>query len=169
MLTQKENNIQKSKLVLAMRVLFTIATFATILFIFSNSVEIAEISGGKSALVTQWLNSVLQSLGFGFQFTEHIVRKLAHFAEFALLGFWMMLTLRVYTRRILSHITIPLFFGLLIPVLDETLQMFVDGRSSQVRDVLIDFSGVMAGIACALFLLLLVRMLQVLHKNKADL
>ena len=56
-----------------------------------------------------------------------------------------MLSLRVYTRRILSHISWPLFFGLLAGVLDEGIQMFADGRGSDVRDVVIDFSGVVFG------------------------
>ena len=85
------------------------------------------------------------------------------------LGFWLMLSLRVYTRRILSHISWPLFFGLLAGVLDEGIQMFADGRGSDVRDVVIDFSGVVFGLLAALFLLLLVRMFHVLRESKTPL
>lgn len=167
---QQENTPEKTSIWLTLfRVLFTLASAGTVLFIFSNSMEIAQVSGGKSALVTDWLNGGFEKLGVGFRLTEHLVRKLAHFAEYALLGFWMMLTLRVYTRRVLSHAAWPLFFGLLIPVLDEFLQTFIAGRSGQVRDVLIDFSGVCAGTLCAMFLLLLVRMFTVLRKSKTEL
>lgn len=167
---QQENTPEKTSIWLTLfRVLFTLASAGTVLFIFSNSMEIAQVSGGKSALVTDWLNGGFEKLGTGFRLTEHLVRKLAHFAEYALLGFWMMLTLRVYTRRVLSHAAWPLFFGLLIPVLDEFLQTFIAGRSGQVRDVLIDFSGVCAGTLCAMFLLLLVRMFTVLRKSKTEL
>ena len=76
---------------------------------------------------------------------------------------------RVYTRRILSHISWPLFFGLLAGVLDEGIQMFADGRGSDVRDVVIDFSGVVFGLLAALFLLLLVRMFHVLRESKTPL
>ena len=82
-----------------------------------------------------------------------------------LLGFWLMLSLRLYTRRILSYISWPLFFGLL----DEGIQMFADGRGSDVRDVVIDFSGVVFGLLAALFLLLLVRMFHVLRESKTPL
>ena len=85
------------------------------------------------------------------------------------LGFWLMLSLRVYTRRILSYISWPLFFGLLAGVLDEGIQMFADGRGSDVRDVVIDFSGVVFGLLAALFLLLLVRMFHVLRESKTPL
>lgn len=66
-------------------------------------------SGLRSAAVTQWLNGGLARVGVGWRFSERLVRKLGHFSEYALLGFWLMLSLRVYTRRILSHISWPLF------------------------------------------------------------
>ena len=47
--------------------------------------------------------------------------------------------------------------------------MFADGRGSDVRDVVIDFSGVVFGLLAALFLLLLVRMFHVLRENKTPL
>lgn len=155
-----------SGLVVALRVLFTLATIGTILFIFANSAEIGAISGGKSALVTEFLNKGFTKLGLGFRISEHLVRKLAHFAEYALLGFWLMLTLRVYTRRVISFVSWPLFLGLLVPVCDEFFQTFVPGRAGAVRDVVIDFCGVCAGLVCGMFLLLLVRMWTVLRKSK---
>ena len=60
-------------------------------------------------------------------------------------------------------------FGLLAGVLDEGIQIFADGRGSDVRDVVIDFSGVVFGLLAALFLLLLVRMFHVLRESKTPL
>lgn len=155
--------------VIVLRVLFTLLAAGTAVFIFSNSLQDGLASGLRSAAVTQWLNHVLAHVGVGWRFSEHLVRKLAHFCEYALLGFWLMLALRVYTMRVLSHVSWPLLFGLLAGVLDEALQMSVDGRGSSVRDVLIDFSGVVCGLLVALFLLLLVRMFHVLRKSKTPL
>ena len=42
-------------------------------------------------------------------------------------------------------------------LLDETIQLYVPGRTSSVRDVWIDFGGVIAGLFVALLLLLIVR------------
>ena len=106
---------------IVLRVLFTL---------FSNSMQSGAASGLRSAAVTQWLNGGLARVGVGWRFSERLVRKLGHFSEYALLGFWLMLSLRVYTRRILSYISWPLFFGLLAGVLDEGIQMFADGRGS---------------------------------------
>lgn len=159
----------KNTLVVVFRVLFSVFSVLTVVFIFSNSLDVPLISNGKSGTVTELFNRALVALGFSVQVPEGLVRKLAHMAEFAMLGFWLMLTLRVYTRRVLSHIGTPLFGGLFIAVMDEFLQAFVPGRSSAVTDVLIDFSGVVLGLLCALFLLLLTRMMGVLIKAKAEL
>lgn len=154
---------------IVLRVLFTLFAAGTVVFIFSNSMQSGAASGLRSAAVTEWLNGGLARVGVGWRFSERLVRKLGHFSEYALLGFWLMLSLRVYTRRILSYISWPLFFGLLAGVLDEGIQMFADGRSSDVRDVVIDFSGVVFGLLAALFLLLLVRMFHVLRESKTPL
>ena len=72
--------------------------------------------------------------------TLHALRKLAHFGEFAVLGFLLAHCLRVRIGR-------PLLAGLLCALADETIQTFVAGRSGEVRDVWIDFSGVCAAVA----------------------
>ena len=84
-----------------------------------------------------------------------VVRKLAHFGEFLVLGFWFTLCLRVYTRHYIRHISWPLLLGLLIADADELIQLYVAGRDSSVRDVWIDFGGVCTGVGCTLILLLL--------------
>ena len=147
---------------IVLRVLFTLFAAGTVVFIFSNSMQSGAASGLRSAAVTEWLNGGLARVGVGWRFSERLVRKLGHFSEYALLGFWLMLSLRVYTRRILSYISWPLFFGLLAGVLDEGIQMFADGRGSDVRDVVF-------GLLAALFLLLLVRMFHVLRESKTPL
>ncbi len=141
--------------ILVMRILFTIFVAASIAFIFVNSSEIGSLSALRSQRVTQFLNELTSSLGFGAPFTETLVRKLGHFAEYCLLGFWLMLTLRVYTRRLLAFVAWPLLGGLVVAVLDEFYQTLVPGRSGQVQDVVIDFGGVVAGLCVALFIQLL--------------
>lgn len=139
------------------RVLFTIALVATVFFIFSNSLEIAKESSARSQQVMQVINEQLAKVDIQ-PVSEHTVRKLAHFLEFSLLGFWFMLCLRVYTCHFVRHVSWPLFFGLLTAVTDETIQLYVPGRSSSVRDVLLDFSGVLTGLVSALLILLFFRL-----------
>ncbi len=81
----------------------------------------------------------------------HIVRKLAHFCEYMLEGFLLMLCLRVYTRH-RCGICLPMLGGVLTALTDETIQLFVPGRSGQVTDIWMDFSGVMTGLLVGLIL-----------------
>ena len=46
--------------------------------------------------------------------------------------------------------------------------MFSDGRSSQLTDAWLDFSGVMAGILVGLFCLTLCRMCWLLYKHRNE-
>lgn len=154
--------------VIALRILFTAGLVWTTVFIFKNSLQIAEVSSAHSRQIMETVNKLLGVAGIG-PLSEYLVRKLAHFGEFALLGFWFMLCLRVYTRRFVRHISWPLFFGLLVANIDETIQLYVPGRSSSVRDVIIDFAGVLAGLFAALLILLFVRMCSILWKDRREL
>ena len=98
--------------------------------------------------------------------TMHIVRKMAHFCEYTLEGFLLMLCMRVYSRRPLRHITVPMLAGVLTALTDETIQLFSEGRSSQVTDVWLDSAGVLAGILAALLLMGLWRLL--FHHRKKE-
>ena len=91
--------------------------------------------------------------------TMHIVRKMAHFCEYTLEGFLLMLCMRVYTRRYVRHISVPMLGGVLTAMADETIQIYSPGRSSQVTDVWLDSAGVLAGILIALVFMALCRML----------
>ena len=58
--------------------------------------------------------------------------------------------------------------GMATALLDETIQLYVPGRTSSVRDVWIDFGGVIAGLFVALLLLLIVRGLTSFHAMKKE-
>ena len=163
-----ENTEHTSPWVIAGRVLFTVALVGCIWFIFSNSMAVATVSTGASGRVLSLLRRVLRRLGhpaLADRLTMHIVRKLAHFCEYMLEGFLLMLCTRVYSRHPLRHITVPMLGGVLTALADETIQLFSDGRSSQVTDVWLDSAGILAGICVALVLLALCRWL-FHHQNK---
>lgn len=156
---------------IAARVIFTFALIACIVFIFSNSMQIGDVSETASGRVLLLMKKVFTRLGMpgaANNLTDHIVRKLAHFCEYALEGFLLTLCLRVYTRHFFVHISWPILGGLLTALTDETIQMFSDGRSSQLTDVWLDFSGVMAGILVGLFCLALCRMCWLLYKHRNE-
>ena len=92
-----------------------------------------------------------------------IVRKLAHFTEFAILGFFLMLHLLTYKPyikffnfKLFIRAVISWIIGTLYAFSDELHQMFVTDRYSSVYDVMIDSSGVLVGIFLLILLLLIV-------------
>ena len=147
---------------IAARVIFTFALIACIVFIFSNSMQIGVVSEGASGRVLGILQGILRHLGLpgaADRLTMHIVRKLAHFCEYLLEGFLLMLCLRVYTRHFFKHVSWPMLGGLLTALTDETIQL---------SDIWIDFSGVMTGLLVGLILLGLIRMCIILYQHRNE-
>lgn len=139
--------------------LLILLTLATLIFIFYRSSLSIPDSRAESIAVGQWLTPFLEIfLGRG-NVTVHLIRKLAHFCEFGLLGVELMsLSLLCACRNPLY----ALFFALLCALSDETIQIFSE-RGSQVSDVWLDFSGAVCGILGILLLVILFR--KVLHRR----
>lgn len=123
-----------------------IITILFILFIFINSMFSAEASAEQSGSVLEFVKLILLKFNLNINVNEYFIRKSAHFIEYSILGILLISTEIGYTDNILKHIINPIFVGLLIPVIDESIQLFSDGRSAQVSDILLDFSGVLFGV-----------------------
>lgn len=160
-------NEKTSPWLIAFRVIFTIALIACIAFIFRNSLEAGALSSERSRAIMRAVNEFLGRFSLG-PLSEHTIRKLAHFAEFTLEGFLLMLCLRVYTKHFVRHVSWPLLGGMTTALMDETIQRFIPNRSSQVTDVWLDMSGVVFGLFVALILLLIVRALTAFHAVKSE-
>lgn len=125
------------------------------LFIWTNSLVPGEGSGSLSLAVVDNVRAALDCLGLPSGWvTNFIVRKGAHFTEYAVLGvlaaraFGLAGPPRGSGGALLTVCTVLV----LVPALDETIQLFVPGRSGLLTDVLIDLSGAACGAAasCAL-------------------
>ena len=159
---ERTQNERLSPWVIVGRVVFTLALAGCIWIIFSNSMAVAQVSSASSGRVLTLLQGALRRLGhpaLAQRLTQHVVRKMAHFCEYMLEGFLLMLCMRVYSRHPLRHITVPMLGGVLTALTDETIQLYSPGRSSQVTDVWLDSVGVLAGILAALVLMALCRLL----------
>lgn len=73
-----------------------------------------------------------------------IVRKTAHFGIYLVLGVLVINLLMEYNIK--HVILVSLIVCLLYSVSDEIHQLFIDGRSGEVRDIIIDSSGSLMGI-----------------------
>lgn len=79
------------------------------------------------------------------QKTNAVVRKIAHFSIYTLLGILLM-GLMVKTKlQNKWRIAITLFIGLIYAISDEFHQIFSPGRAAKVTDVYIDMLGVILG------------------------
>ena len=77
---------------------------------------------------------------------NHFIRKIAHFSEYMLLGSSICVLLSLLLKRIKTALATTLSICLLLSSLDEFRQLFISGRNAQLKDILIDLSGAVAGI-----------------------
>ena len=125
----------------------------TLGFIWGNSLLPAAESGAVSQWVHAIINVILGDTGNTGLSGEGVLRKLAHAAEFALLGIELTLLMAPALKRKLPLVALC---GLFAALIDETIQLFVVGRSGQIKDVWIDLAGFCIGVAIVGAILLLV-------------
>lgn len=152
------------------RKIFIICTIAIMVLIFYFSMENSSESSGRSGGVTEFILKLIvpdyEKMSFKEKknflcHSEYIIRKLAHFSIYTMLGF--LASLAVGKRKLLSTGTLfTLGFGFLYACSDELHQYFVPGRSCQFKDVIIDTFGVITGIIISI---IIIRIYDVL-KNK---
>lgn len=122
------------------QVVCAVAAVLWTMFIWGNSLQPAVASSEQSQSVVDLLQPLLNVLGIPSEEWQHLIRKAAHMFEFFMLAlFWS----GVFSgkKRIL---VLGLCFA--TACMDEGLQYFVPGRSNQLTDVLIDFSGAVLAV-----------------------
>jgi len=112
----------------------------------------SEESGFFTDIILRLFPSLEESVDVGL-----LVRKLAHFTEFMILG--ILLTIRLHDRseRFFMRFFSITMTGLFAAFTDETIQIFVEGRGSSVADMWIDFAGVITGCLITLSVTALIR------------
>lgn len=118
----------------------------TIVFILGNSMLSGAESRQWSLPLLQKVNETLRDCGFeDITITHFTLRKGAHFLEFGLLGFlFAMIVISVYRHTKRWFLSAPLLIALILCVADEYIQTYT-GRNGRVRDIVIDFAGVVSG------------------------
>lgn len=149
--------MNKSKRITA-AVIFWILTAAAMFMIFRFSCD----DGDESAEISENLLSVIVAY-IGKFISHNVLRKIAHFCEFAALGFFAVGAFR-YTLKS-SRFYYPLILCVCYAVSDEIHQYFVPGRACRIFDVFIDSCGSLCGIG--LFCLTILIILKILQKKAA--
>ena len=70
------------------------------------------------------------------------IRKIAHITEYLILGF---LTFNLLKQYSVTNIYYAIGLSILYSCTDEFHQLFINGRSGSIRDVLIDSIGILIG------------------------
>lgn len=118
-----------------------------VFFIWDNSLQNGGTSDGFSLIFAEWIAPIANKLGFygNIWALNRIIRKLAHLTEFTILGGVLYVVLRRYIEY--GTVVKTIVVGIVIASLDEFIQLFSLGRSSQLSDVLIDTVGIIIGIS----------------------
>lgn len=142
--------MKRKTVILAVLILLLLA------FIWSNSMQSIPDSRDRSLAVMARIQPFLELFVGKGNVTNHMVRKLAHFCEYSLLGLLLTLWVRLRMHPTPRRVLYGMLLGLAVAVIDETIQIF-SHRGSQVQDVILDFCGVIAGTLLGLLLSAIVR------------
>lgn len=114
--------------------------------IFLASLQSGEDSGALSGNITRAVLDFLSSLGIRFSFdTFHLlIRKAAHFCEYAVLG--VLVSIAHRKAPLVTHGAFDLCLWMIVPLIDEGIQHFVSGRYGALSDSGIDLCGFVSAV-----------------------
>lgn len=158
--------------------LLAIVVILNVAFIFYHSLQNAEKSGAASGAVSDIVAGVVvpdlpqrpateqQSI---MEKIREWTRTMAHAIEFASLGmfFLALILLLGYAEKISLPYKLlsALLFSAFIALVDEIIQIFVEGRAFEVKDIGVDTLGATCGI---LFCLGIFTLRRILKKEKTQ-
>ena len=165
------------------KIFFTLTiVWMIVIFIFSSQTGdmSANLSGGITEAIVKFLVPDFKSFSPEKQLeildiAHLIIRKGAHFTEYAILGIFSILTLLTHlcaskgqsiTKNLKKHLSLNIMFSFIFSMLyaisDEIHQGFTEDRYPSPFDVMIDSSGALCGI------LFTVLMFYLFHIKKAQ-
>ena len=110
--------------------------------IWGHSLMNGEESSGVSSAVGKFLRQLFPFLDTQSAAGTHILRKCGHFLEFFALGICLSsLFLLLGKKPVWAQI-----WGMAVACIDESIQLFIPGRSGQFADVILDSCGLAVGI-----------------------
>ena len=121
----------------------TVLIIVTLAVIWGHSILGREASSEESGFVMKLLAPFLELIVGKGNVTEHLVRKLAHFCEFFVLGAELLLFFALSKSR-KNAFLLALSHGLFTALMDETIQI-ISGRGPMIQDVWLDVCGFAVG------------------------
>ena len=151
-------------------IIMSVIILATLTVIWGHSFMPAETSAKESGTIFAFLQPLLDFLFGEGMSTEHFIRKAGHFTEFMILGAELLMLMRGLVgvgvraenaakdlsdrkksgrEKGLYAIVNAWVAGTLCGLMDESIQLFSAGRSSEVADVWLDSAGCFTGVLIA--------------------
>jgi len=125
-------------------VLTLIWTVVIILFTLQPGNTSSNLSGSILTRILSWFAPDILNHPTQLNIWHNVLRKSAHFMEYFILG---TITIHAVKEMTLKHKRVSaIVYCLFIASLDETIQLFVPGRSGKLTDVMIDFIGALVAI-----------------------
>lgn len=144
-----------------LRIILIILLIGTCSIIFVFSSQDSEESSGISRKVTETITKPIKSIQekseqekeIILDKVENVVRKLAHFSIYTVIGILIMALFSTYKINEMNRISYSLILGVFYAISDEIHQCFTPGRGPLFSDILIDSLGVLIGIIVAILLI----------------
>ncbi len=123
------------------------------IFYFSNqhSEESSNLSGGVTLKVLKILK-VAPETEEQLENIETLIRKLAHFFMYLAGGVLILLHINLYETSKNKKMLLAQLVGTMYAITDEVHQIYVPGRSGEIKDILIDSLGILTGIGVVLLI-----------------
>ena len=149
-----QGKIKFKKNLIFKRVLFLLMLAMAFFVIFNFSSQDGELSGSISRKVTEVVFNIVSKIKtmdintklYYIERLHPIIRKLAHFSIYTVVGFAIMGFMCTFDIRNIFKVVISLVIGITYAITDEIHQSFTPGRYPSIIDVGIDSAGVITGI-----------------------
>lgn len=145
-----------------LRIVLLISIILTSLIIFEFSNQNANDSKEVSGKITEKIVNIFYDMNFDKNKAESIIRKIAHYSIYTLLGFEIMLFISTFKIKEFDRISFSLIGGMIYAMLDEIHQAFVPGRGALITDVILDTLGVITGIFISLLIIKLYKIIKLI-------
>lgn len=137
-----------------LRIILILLLLGTFYIIFGFSSQDGEKSGSISRRITEKIATFIPQIQKENEIEkenimntmERIIRKMAHFSIYTLVGLLLMALVSTYNIKEKNRLIITLTTGIIYASSDEIHQSFVPGRSPMITDIVIDTMGVILGI-----------------------
>ena len=154
-----DKSVKKRKTI---RIILSVIILLTVIVIWGHSFMTPEMSTEESSFVKEIVEAVVQSVSNNETFTvpEIVIRKSAHFFEYAVLGLELAILItsnkkeekkKGFLQSLSCNYITSFMIALFVASVDETIQYF-SGRYSSIWDVMLDMTG--ASFLIGLFLLI---------------